>query len=145
MTPRKRAYNLKNIQKFRAIIQQIVSVIEDVDKMAVLLGGIPDSFETVATIVENESKADYSLCKEMIIAHARKLVQDMPGPSERANMSGTRDSTVSCSDCGRTGHDSSQCWTTHPELMPSNRGARGRGKGRGRVRGRGRGERGHGY
>ena len=70
-----KSFSVADMHEYRAIVQKIIEIMEDSDKMAVLLGGIPDSFETVSTIIENDPKADYKTSKEMIINHARKLMR----------------------------------------------------------------------
>jgi hypothetical protein len=42
------------MQHWQAIIQRVINIIEDMDKIAVLLGGVPDLFETTVTIIKND-------------------------------------------------------------------------------------------
>jgi hypothetical protein len=55
-----------------------MEIIEDSDKMAVLCGGIPYPFKTVATIIETDPKVAYTSSKDMIINHVQKLIQANP-------------------------------------------------------------------
>ncbi len=138
----------KEIDQKRVFIEKVVKVIEDIDKMAVLLGGIPDAFETITTIIENDPSASYNTSKDMIVAQAQKITQSIGPSSERLNVVSTSISSASpsptvsmsnsnhCTHCNRDGHTIVKCWNLHPELAPKSRGGRG---GRG-SHGRGRGQ-----
>jgi hypothetical protein len=54
----------------KKLFKRFFSLIEDSDQMAV-----PNAFKTVIIIIENDSKATYSLCKDMILNHAQKIKQ----------------------------------------------------------------------
>ncbi len=77
------------VEAKRKIVEEIITVLEDVDKMAVLIGGLPDSFETIVTILENDPKSSYATCKESILNHAHKLVQENAESGERLNAATT--------------------------------------------------------
>jgi hypothetical protein len=128
------------MQHWRAIIQRVINIIEDMDKMAVLLGGVPDLFETTVTIIENDVNMTYGKCKEMLIAYAQKVVNESHDSSERINAVLTSSSTSSsnssnsglsnvanssnsnansyCDHCNRNGHSNAACWILHPNLNP---------------------------
>ena len=133
--------SVKKILQKRIFIEKVVKVIEDIDKMAVLLGGIPDAFETITTIIENDPIATYNTSKDMIIAQAQKITQSIVSSSERLNAVSTVSFSSSsptspplavsnhCAHCGRDGHTSTKCWDLHPELAPKNRSLGRRGHG----------------
>jgi hypothetical protein len=81
----KKLISAEKLKRYCAITQKIVKMIEDFDKIAVMLGGIPSAFKTITTIIKNDANADYQSSKEMIINHARKLVLDQVSLSESIN------------------------------------------------------------
>jgi hypothetical protein len=154
----------------RLKIQKVISYIEDIDKMAVLLGGVPDLFETTVTIIESDPTMKYAKCKDMIIAFAQRYLQENGDPSDRQtsislistssssasagqasyqtaspaqNANSSVNPSTQCDFCGKMGHTSKMCWSAHPELFPHGRGNRGkRGAGRGSRGGNQRGNQG---
>ena len=111
-----------DIKEKRRIMEDIITVLEDIDKMAVLIGGLPDSFETIVTILENDPKSCYATCKESILNHAHKLVQESvesgeklntvstSSPSSQASSSTSSQSSVKkCAFCNKQGHTIDHC------------------------------------
>lgn len=129
----------QDMRSKREFICRVIKEVEDTDKMAVLLGGIPDVFEVVTTIIENDPTATYNKSKDMLIHHAQKIVQETIVSSERVNAISSASSQSSnpsppaqssrrCTHCNRDGHLVTKCFDLHPELSRKGK-SRGRGRG----------------
>ena len=96
-------------------IKETIKVIDEADRLAILLGGLPEEFDTQASILRADPSTTYIKAKEMLEAAAYKLKSDNP---KKESVAAASDGKIICNKCKKPGHKASECKS-------------GRGRGRG--------------
>ena len=124
------SYSLFNEQMIRKmtemslsdVIKEVIRVIDEADKLAILLGGLNEAYQTQESLLRADPTMTYEKAKEVL----ENAQFHMKSDQEKESVASASDKT--CSKCKKSGHLAKDCWS-------------GRGRG-GRGRGRGRGQRG---
>jgi hypothetical protein len=96
------------------VIVGLLKELMEVEKLTVLLGGLPADFDVITTLVENDKQASYETATKMVVSHANKLMTGIePVESLKAadvqtakNKSQRR---LTCYKCHRPGHKVADC------------------------------------
>ena len=102
------------------IVKEVIKVIDEADRLAILLGGLPDEFDTQANILRADPKTTYTKAKDLLEAAAFQFKSDKP--SKKESIASVGEKKIVCNMCKKPGHKAFECRS------------RGRGKGRGRGR-----------
>ena len=102
------------------IVKEVIKVIDEADRLAILLGGLPEEFETQANILRADASTTYIKAKELLEAAAFQFKSEKPGKKD--SVASASEKRITCHVCKKTGHKAVDCRS------------RGRGKGRGRGR-----------
>ena len=104
------------------VVKAVIKVIDEADRLAILLGGLPDEFETQANILRADSSTTYTKAKELLEAAAFQFKSEKP--NKKDSLASATEKKLTCNVCKKPGHKAADC--------------RSRGRGRARSRGRGR-------
>ena len=103
------------------VIKEVIKVIDEADKLAILLGGLNEAYQTQESLLRADPTMTYEKAKE-VLENAQFHIK-----SDQEKDSVASASDKSCTKCKKSGHLAKDCWS-------------GRGRGRGKGRGRGRGK-----
>ncbi len=100
-------------------VKEVIKVIDEADRLAILLGGLNDVYQTQEFVLRADPNMTYDKAKEVLENAQFHLKSD----NEKDSVASASEKT--CTKCKKNGHLAKDCWS-------------GRGRGRGQ-RGRGRG------
>ena len=89
------------------IVKEVIKVIDEADRLAILLGGLPDDFETQANILRADPKTTYTKAKELLEAAAFQFKSDKP--SKKESIASVGDKKITCNVCKKPGHKAFEC------------------------------------